>query len=139
VLPTETLLARLDAVHQTGPGRWIARCPAHDDRHPSLALRESDGGRLLIYCRALCAAHDVLAAVGLSLADLYPRGAVGDHPRERRPWSAYDVLACVAHESIVVTLAASALARGEALSDGRRERLLLAAERLQRAVEIANA
>ncbi|MSQ55589.1 MAG: DNA primase, partial [Betaproteobacteria bacterium] len=30
-----TLLDRLDGVRATGPGRWIAQCPAHPDKRPS--------------------------------------------------------------------------------------------------------
>jgi hypothetical protein len=40
------LLDRLQGVKRTGPSRWIARCPAHEDRRPSLAVRELDDGRL---------------------------------------------------------------------------------------------
>lgn len=64
------LLDRLDGVKATGPGRWVARCPGHQDKAPSLSIREIDD-RTLIHCFAGCAAADVLAAVGLSLRDLF--------------------------------------------------------------------
>ena len=38
--PTERLLERLEAVKPTGERRWQARCPAHDDRTPSLSVTE---------------------------------------------------------------------------------------------------
>jgi hypothetical protein len=44
------LLDHLERVKQTGPGRWIARCPAHEDRSPSLSVRELEDGRLLRLC-----------------------------------------------------------------------------------------
>ena len=44
-----TLLDRLEAVRETGSSRWIARCPAHDDSSPSLAVRELDDGRILLH------------------------------------------------------------------------------------------
>ena len=31
----ETLLDRLDGVRESGPGKYLSRCPAHDDRSPS--------------------------------------------------------------------------------------------------------
>ncbi len=34
---------------------WMCRCPAHADRNPSLALREAEGGGVLLYCHAGCA------------------------------------------------------------------------------------
>jgi hypothetical protein len=69
-MDAELLLGRLDGVIRTGEGRWSARCPAHDDRSPSLSVRVA-GDQLLFHCHAGCAPADVLAAVGLSWLDLY--------------------------------------------------------------------
>jgi putative DNA primase/helicase len=33
---------------------WMARCPAHDDREPSLSIRDSDDGKVLVRCHAGC-------------------------------------------------------------------------------------
>jgi putative DNA primase/helicase len=41
---------------------WVARCPAHDDRHPSLSLKD-DGGRVLVHCHAGCPQRDVVHAL----------------------------------------------------------------------------
>jgi len=65
-----TLLGRLEGVRPAGDGRWSARCPAHDDRSPSLTIRDI-GDRILIHCHAGCATEDVLAVVGLTFRDLY--------------------------------------------------------------------
>ena len=53
-------------------GRWLALCPAHEDKDPSLAVTEHQDGRLLIKCWAGCGAIDVVNALGLELKDLYP-------------------------------------------------------------------
>lgn len=66
----DKLLSRLDGVRSAGNGRWYARCPAHDDRKPSLSIR--DDGEILIYCFVGCSSDDVLSAVGLEWRDLYP-------------------------------------------------------------------
>ena len=50
-----TFLDRLDGVKRTGAGRWLARCPAHDDKRASLAVRELDDGRVLVHDFAGCA------------------------------------------------------------------------------------
>lgn len=50
---------------------WVAFCPAHHDRTPSLGISEGSDGRILVKCRAGCATVDVLAAKGLRLADLF--------------------------------------------------------------------
>lgn len=68
-----TLLDRLEAV-KGGHGRWIARCPAHADRSPSLSIRECDDGRILVHCHAGCSPADIMSAVGLSMTDLFPDG-----------------------------------------------------------------
>ncbi|MCI0654836.1 MAG: hypothetical protein L0Y39_10215 [Methylococcaceae bacterium] len=68
----ENLLSRLESLLQTGPDRWIGRCPSHDDKRPSLAIREIEGGTLLLKCFAGCSAADIVQAVGLELRDLFP-------------------------------------------------------------------
>jgi len=42
------LLWQLDAVRETGNGKYVARCPAHDDRSPSLATKDCGNGRALL-------------------------------------------------------------------------------------------
>jgi hypothetical protein len=71
-MSASALLSRLEGVREVAPRRWIARCPAHEDRNPSLAIQETDGGKILIFCHAGCGAADVLSAVGLDFSDLYP-------------------------------------------------------------------
>jgi putative DNA primase/helicase len=41
---------------------WMARCPAHEDRNPSLSIREVDG-KTLVHCHAGCSQRDVIAAL----------------------------------------------------------------------------
>ncbi len=85
-MTVDVLLTRLDAVRQVGPGRWLARCPAHDDRHASLSLRELDDGRVLVHDFAGCSVEDVLAAAGLTFDALYPEQASG-HQAQAIPLS----------------------------------------------------
>lgn len=50
-----------------GSDTWLVPCPAHDDRTPSLAVREA-GGRVLVRCHAGCSQNAVIAALrGLRL------------------------------------------------------------------------
>lgn len=55
------VLDRLDGVRPTGTGRWIAKCPAHPDRSPSLSIRETDDGRVLLHDHGGCDTENVLA------------------------------------------------------------------------------
>ncbi|MAN55806.1 MAG: virulence-associated protein E [Paracoccus sp.] len=58
---TAETIARALGGHKVGQG-WTARCPAHDDREPSLSIRDADG-RVLMRCHAGCDQRDVIAAL----------------------------------------------------------------------------
>lgn len=134
----DVLLSRLDRVKRTGSWTWSARCPAHDDRGPSLSVRELDDGRILVHCFAGCDVHDVLAAVDLNISDLFPPRSIAHSAKpERRPFPAADVLRAVAFEALVVAAAAVALLAGEPLTTVDRERLILAVSRIQSALTAA--
>ncbi|MCS3751352.1 hypothetical protein GGQ19_002547 [Salinibacter ruber] len=55
--------------------RWEARCPAHNDRIPSLSISLAPEGHLLVHCHAGCPTEAVMSAVGLEMSDLYPPSA----------------------------------------------------------------
>src|SRR5688572_17803180 len=116
-MSTETLISRLERVKRTGEGRYQARCPAHDDRGPSLSIRELDDGRVLVHCFAGCDTHSVLSSVGLSFDDLYPPRQLGHYAkRENRPFPAADILRAIVFEALVVVAAGSSVLAGEPLS-----------------------
>lgn len=130
------MLNRLDKVKENGPGRWLACCPAHQDRSPSLAIRETSDGTILMKCFAGCPTGDVLAAIGLELKDLFPERDNDAYSTSKRPgerWVPRDVLAAVAREALIALLAAEDVHRGVLLSDGDRNRLAVAAGRLRAA------
>lgn len=133
-MSADTLLSRLDKVKRTGPGRWNARCPAHDDRGPSLSIREVDDGRVLVHCFAGCSVHEIVAAVDMELSDLFPPRPLYDGRKpERRPFSADDALRCIDFEAALVYLMALDMLEGKPLSDEQFERLALAVERINEA------
>lgn len=61
-LKLETVLARLDGVRRHG-AQWTARCPAHDDREPSLSVTTGTRGHVLLYCHAGCAFSEIRRAL----------------------------------------------------------------------------
>lgn len=77
----DALLARLEGVHRAGKG-WRACCPAHGSKSDSLSIVEGDAGRVLVHCHAGCTTQAIMEAVGLTTADLCPRG---DGDRRVRP------------------------------------------------------
>lgn len=132
-MSADTLLAHLENVKRTGEGRWLARCPAHDDKRPSLSVRETSEGIVLLKCWSGCSAAEVVAAVGLEMTALFPEKTIVGGERERRPFPAADVLRAVSFETMIVSLAAAQMARGKPLAGDDLERLKLAASRLQAA------
>lgn len=132
----DQLLSRLEGVKRTGKDRWMARCPAHEDRRASLAIAELADGRVLCHCFALCDVQSILLAIGLEFDALFPEKLDGTNfKKERRPFPASDVLRAIAFESLVVSMAALDMAHGRALSDEGRERLLLAHQRITGGLE----
>lgn len=65
----ERVLAHLPDAKRSGSD-WRARCPAHDDREPSLSVAQGERGALL-KCHAGCSQDAVLSALGLSAAELF--------------------------------------------------------------------
>jgi hypothetical protein len=128
------LLDRLEKVKQTGPDKWQALCPAHEDRSPSLSVREADDGTILLKCWAGCGAAEVVGAVGLELRDLFPERTpepnVTKGRRRRSPWVPRDALAALAKEALYVSICAQDMAAGQALDDTERDRLMVASRRL---------
>ncbi|MCV7204657.1 AAA family ATPase [Mycolicibacterium peregrinum] len=75
----------LDALKRNGStvnergDRAMAQCPAHDDRNPSLSVgQRSDGKGTVVKCFAGCDTADVLAKLGLTMADLFDDAAMRD-------------------------------------------------------------
>jgi hypothetical protein len=134
----DALLSRLEKVKHTSSGRWTACCPAHDDKSPSLSIREVDGGRVLVHCFAGCSVEDILGSVGLEFDALFPEKPIEHAKRERRPFNAADVLECVSNEARIAAVASANIQRGMNLSEVDRERLMTAASRLEAARRLAN-
>lgn len=68
----ENLLSRLEKTNSSGQDKWRACCPAHDDRSPSLAIKLTDDGKILIHCFAGCSAPEIVDALGMNMSDLMP-------------------------------------------------------------------
>ena len=135
----DNLISRLRKVKRTGNGQFIACCPAHDDRSPSLSIREVDDGRVLLNCLAGCATEDVLGAVGLDFGDITPEKPIYHKvkPIKPRVYST-DALRLIQFEARIILLAAYELKNNKPLADDDLKRLELAMERINTATEMAN-
>jgi hypothetical protein len=65
----EAILHRLQAVKRGGGG-WMARCPAHADKSPSLSLRD-ENGKVLLHCFGGCSIEAISQALRIKVADLF--------------------------------------------------------------------
>lgn len=132
----DNLLNRLEKVRSTGKSKWMARCPAHNDKNPSLSIGVNNDGRILVHCFAGCDTYSVLSSVGLEMTDLQPE-LIGNFKRLRKPFPAEDILSAVGLESLVVINSANQLLNQGGLNFVEKERLSLAISRLQAAVNIS--
>jgi len=141
--PVENLLQRLEKVKGRN-GSWTARCPAHQDKGPSLAVREADDGRILVHCFAGCETANVLGAVGLDMTDLFPPDEKRkDYPITGKPsmkpaFYASDLMRIIAFEALVVQIVAFDMSQGKKISESDRERMKVACERIEEAMRYAN-
>ena len=143
--PLRVLLDRLESIQKAGKG-WRARCPACGGHNRKLAATEADNGAILLHCFAGCRASDVLAAIDLTLADLFPERILPTTPEERRVvrqrmresgWrAALDVLG---FEGTIVLIAGEQIATGEALTPPDLARLRQAVESIQGARGVLSA
>jgi len=123
------LLNQLHKVKLIGHGQYIAACPSHNDKNPSLAIRHTDDGTILIKCFAGCSAYEVVSATGLSLTDLFPKESTHSKPT-RTPFPATAILRCIQTEALIVTTAALNISDGKLLTNEDLKRLVLAASRI---------
>lgn len=63
------LLSRLQRVRGRHP-HFMARCPAHEDRSPSLSVTVA-GDKILVHCFAGCPPLEIVQALGIRLSDLF--------------------------------------------------------------------
>lgn len=67
----DELLGRLTGVKRSGSS-WAAKCPAHEDRAPSLSISLGENDRVLVYCHAGCSVAAICGALGIGLNELFP-------------------------------------------------------------------
>jgi hypothetical protein len=137
-MSAEALLSRHDGVRKTGPGRWLMRCSVHEDRSPSVSVRELPDGRVLVHCFAGCSVEDILAAVGLDWSALFPVDWAGREFKKAPGIPARDVLEALEQESLIVAVIGYDMIRKREIGEKDFERLRLACQRIGAARSAAN-
>ncbi len=113
------ILSHLHKAKRVSEGRYLALCPCHDDTKPSLNVRITPDGVVLVKCFA-CGATGlaVCEALGVDPSSLFPPS---DNPKyekqSRLGFSAWQMLHALEKDVLVVLIAARMLVSGEALPD----------------------
>ena len=71
-------------------GQFVAKCPCHDDRHPSLYIKEDEEtGNILLHCMVGCKTEEIVKALGLEMKDLFANDDNGHKKCRCQKESAY--------------------------------------------------
>ena len=141
----QAFLDRLDGVRPRGARKWSARCPAHQDKGPSLSIGER-GDRLLVHCFAGCTPHAIVGAMGLSMHDLFMDTPLSQRQRPSLAPQNIDLIGVAFRFDIAAldrrlrseqVLIAVAPFTGESLDDKQRDRLMNAVAKAYHDIERA--
>lgn len=130
----DQFLNSLRKVKATSSGEWVACCPSHDDRSPSLSVKSGDDGRILVHCFAGCSVEDIVSSVGMKVSDLMPELLDIKTPVRRLPFNPRTALEAVSFNALIVAIAASDMAQGKTLTAEEKETLWKISGELSEAV-----
>ena len=138
--PIDVVLARLDNPKANGRDRWRSICPSCGGSNASaLSVGIGHDDAVLLQCFKGCDVAQVVGAMGLEMADLFPRvegSGRGRSPLKRRAMlSARQAIDLIEFECLLVWTAAANLANGYALTPSDRERLATAGWRIQSVID----
>ncbi|MHB1674252.1 MAG: hypothetical protein ACYCSP_08385 [Acidobacteriaceae bacterium] len=68
---TAEAFAEILSARPAGRGRWLAKCPSHADRHPSLSITQGHSAILLKCWSAGCSTEQIVTALGLPMSALF--------------------------------------------------------------------
>jgi len=132
----ETILSLVEKVKKTGNNRWLACCPAHEDKSPSLSIMQNETGKVFIHCFAGCDGRAIMGAIGLTLSDLYPDSIEPPMGIGKRPsYNPFDVLRALAGQCQIIAMLGSKLA-DHPLNDRDRAVLFKAVGRINAALRL---
>lgn len=131
----DRFLPLLRKVKPTGQGRWIACCPCHDDKTPSMTITEADDS-VLMNCFG-CGANgkDVCETLGIDPMELFGKDFItGEYKKPRVP--AADILRCLDFEVMFLQCVTNQLKAGQPLTDKDKDRLKLTSQRISKAMQV---
>lgn len=133
-MDTTPILDRLDGVRRVRDGEYIARCPSHDDRRPSLSVKDG-GDRVLVICRAGCTFDDIRSSLGMQAHEFFEDGRA---PKLVAPGvNRRELAEALTLELSIAYIVTCDRAKGREISDADRERELVARDRIRAAWRVA--
>lgn len=144
--PFDEIAARVEAAKENKPAPGLARamvcrCPAHDDKRPSMLVSETEDGRVLMHCRAGCTFDEIRQGLGLDPIDLIPehlRHARTDgnrSPHKGPRFSPWQALKALAVDVLTVEIAANQVHRGGWINNEDMAALAAARDRIRSTIE----
>jgi hypothetical protein len=130
--PVERVLSALHGVRRGDRGQWIACCPAHDDKKPSLSVRESADGAVLLHCFGGCTVEEIAGALDLEMHDLFPPPEKPANAPKRTPklLTPSQALELLDEEAQFLAVYGANLAKGVPCTEVDRKRAVRAAGRI---------
>jgi hypothetical protein len=56
---------------------YRVNCPAHSDSRPSMSIKESNNGFILLYCHTGCTTQEICDVLGIHISQLFPQKNIG--------------------------------------------------------------
>lgn len=134
----ENLINRLQKVKRKSRDSWIACCPAHQDKSPSMTIREVEEGKLLIHCFAGCSIEEITSSIGITLSDLMPERAPDALRKPMAvPFNARDVLECIQSDATLLCVFISDVTQAKPITPQEAANAYKAAARIVAATRMA--
>lgn len=138
-MSVDKLLNGLQKLKRTGNSSWMACCPAHDDRSPSLSIKDNGDGKVMLRCFAGCETIDVLGAIGLDWDDVMPPRQQPERIQTVKPVKhtiyATDAIEIIRKEAQIIVMAALDITKGVKINEPEMERIKTAMTRINTALE----
>lgn len=133
----DNLLSRLSKAKRTGKDSYIACCPAHDDKNPSMTIREIEPDKILLHCFAGCSVEEITGSVGLSIGDIMPDSAPDKIRKPSAvPFNPRDVLECISSDAHLICLFISDVTKGKEITGAEAHAAYMASCRIVAASRI---
>ena len=123
-----TFLNHLDKVRNNGSNKWMACCPAHDDKSPSMAIKAGDDGRIILHCFAGCSTESIVSSLNLKMSDLFEKKFSVVKNKSRLP--RHKLEAALMHDLIVLHIAINSRIQRYAIDPRDKDREKLAVDRI---------